>query len=41
MLDRYTYQSALAASEAIHWRIEDVIGGDKRLDFSKPGGKPQ
>ena len=36
MLDRYTYQSALAASEAIHWRIEDIIGGDKRLDFNKP-----
>ena len=36
MLDRYTYQSALAASEAIHWRIEDIIGGDKRLDFTKP-----
>ena len=36
MLDLYTYQSALAASEAIHWRIEDIIGGDKRLDFTKP-----
>jgi hypothetical protein len=36
MLDRYTYQSALAASEAIHWRIEDIIGGEKRLDFTKP-----
>ncbi len=36
MLDRYTYQSALAASEAIHWRIEDIIGGDKRLNFTKP-----
>jgi len=36
MLDRYTYQSALAASEAIHWRIEDIIGGEKRLDFNKP-----
>jgi P-aminobenzoate N-oxygenase AurF len=35
MLDRYTYQSALAASEIIHWRIEDIIGGDKRLDFTK------
>ena len=35
MLDRYTYQSALAASEAIHWRIEDIIGGSKRLDFTK------
>jgi len=35
MLDRYTYQSALAAQEVIHWRIEDIIGGEKRLDFSK------
>ncbi|HSQ23381.1 MAG TPA: hypothetical protein VLN44_03190, partial [Pyrinomonadaceae bacterium] len=32
----YTYQSALASSEAIRWRIEDIIGGNKRLDFSKP-----
>ena len=36
MLDRYTYQSALAASEVIHWRVEDIIGGGKRLDFAKP-----
>lgn len=36
MLDRYTYQSVLAASEMIHWRIDDIIGGDKRLDFHKP-----
>lgn len=36
MPDRYTYQSALAASEVIHWRIEDIIGGEKRLDFNKP-----
>jgi P-aminobenzoate N-oxygenase AurF len=35
MLHRYTYQAALAASESIHWRIEDIIGGEKRLDFSK------
>jgi hypothetical protein len=32
----YTYQSTLAASERIHWRVEDLIGDDKRLDFSKP-----
>jgi hypothetical protein len=32
----YTYQSTLAAADAIHWRIEDIIGGDKKLDFSKP-----
>src|ERR1043166_882575 len=36
MLDRYSYQSALAASEVIHWRIEDIIGGEKRLHFNKP-----
>lgn len=36
MLDRYTYQSALAASAVVHWRIEDIIGGEKRLDFTKP-----
>lgn len=32
----YTYQSALAASEGIRWRIEDIIGDDKQLDFTKP-----
>ena len=32
----YTYQSTLAASDFLHWRIEDIIGGEKRLDFSKP-----
>ena len=32
----YSYQSALAAAESICWRIEDIIGGDKRLDFTKP-----
>ena len=36
MLDRYTYESTLAASEVIHWRVEDIIGGEKRLDFGKP-----
>ena len=36
MNHQYTYESALAASQKIMWRIEDVIGGDKRLDFSKP-----
>lgn len=32
----YSYQSTLAASDAIHWRIEDIIGGGKRLDFARP-----
>lgn len=35
MIERYTYQSALTASESIHWRIEDIIGGGKSLDFSR------
>src|SRR5262245_54906314 len=32
----YTYEAAMAASERIHWRVEDLIGDDKRLDFSRP-----
>lgn len=34
--NRFTYKEALAASEKIRWRVEDIIGGDKRLDFTKP-----
>ena len=36
MFDRYTYQGTLAAADFVHWRIEDIIGGTKRLDFNKP-----
>ena len=36
MLNRYSYQAALAASESIHWRVEDIIGGDKQLNFTQP-----
>ena len=36
MKNNYSYQEALEASERISWRIEDIIGGEKRLDFSKP-----
>jgi hypothetical protein len=32
----YSYQAALVASAKVNWRIEDIIGGDKKLDFSKP-----
>ena len=32
----YNYQETLAASVKANWRIEDIIGGDKSLDFSKP-----
>ncbi|MBL8186801.1 MAG: hypothetical protein JNK38_02270, partial [Acidobacteria bacterium] len=33
---RYSYKDTLAASQKVNWKIEDIIGGDKRLDFSKP-----
>ncbi|HEU4388998.1 MAG TPA: hypothetical protein VFV34_14455 [Blastocatellia bacterium] len=33
---RYSYQAALANAQKVNWRIEDIIGGAKRLDFSKP-----
>ena len=36
MLNHYTYEAALAASESIHWRVEDIIGGEKRLNFMQP-----
>ena len=32
----YTYQETLAASVKANWRVEDLIGGDKRLDFTRP-----
>jgi len=32
----YTYQGALEASDKINWKIEDIIGGDKGLDFNRP-----
>lgn len=35
MYHQYTYQETLSASEKILWRIEDIIGGKKKLDFSK------
>ena len=36
MTNNYTYQGALEASQRVNWRIEDIIGGEKRLDFNKP-----
>ena len=31
----YNYQETLVAAAKVNWRIEDIIGGDKRLDFTK------
>ena len=36
MQHNYSYQSTLAASERIGWKVDDLIGGDKKLDFTKP-----
>ena len=36
MQHNYSYQATLAASERIGWKVDDLIGGDKKLDFSKP-----
>jgi hypothetical protein len=35
-MQTYTYEAALAASQKVEWAVEDLIGGDKRLDFGKP-----
>lgn len=32
----YNYEAALADSAKIAWQVSDLIGGDKRLDFSRP-----
>jgi len=32
----YSYQDVLAAAQRVDWQIDDVIGGDKQLDFSRP-----
>lgn len=31
----YDYHDTLVASEKVNWKIEDIIGGDKKLDFTK------
>jgi len=32
----YSYKSSIADAVKANWKIEDIIGGDKKLDFSKP-----
>jgi hypothetical protein len=32
----YSFRHVLAAAERINWRIEDLIGGQKRLGFDRP-----
>lgn len=35
-MQTHNYQTLLAVSKRVNWRLDDIIGGDKRLDFSKP-----
>lgn len=30
------YQAALTAAQKVNWKVEDLIGGDKHLDFTRP-----
>lgn len=32
----FSFRETLVASQRINWRIEDIIGGEKQLDFTKP-----
>jgi hypothetical protein len=32
----YTYEGALTTAQKVNWKIDDIIGGNKRIDFSKP-----
>ncbi len=32
---RYDFHETIIASRRVNWRIDDIIGGDKKLDFTK------
>lgn len=36
MQTNYSYAAVLSSSQKIAWKIEDIIGGDRRLDFGRP-----
>ena len=36
MTYQYSFKNLLERAERINWRVEDLIGGDKTLDFTKP-----
>jgi len=35
-MSTYTYEAALKSSQKSSWKIEDIIGGERALDFSRP-----
>ena len=32
----YTYEGAITDAIKVNWQVNDLIGPEKRLDFSKP-----
>ena len=36
MTFQYSFKDLLGRAERITWRVEDIIGGDKTLDFARP-----
>ncbi len=36
MKSKYNFKEILERAERIGWRVEDIIGGDKKLDFTRP-----
>jgi hypothetical protein len=32
----YLYLSGARSLQAIGWKVDDIIGGEKKLDFTKP-----
>jgi hypothetical protein len=36
METQYTFERVLADAQKVGWRVEDLIGGDRQLDFSRP-----
>jgi hypothetical protein len=35
-IERFSYQAALAAAQRVNWKIEDIVGGDRCLNFTRP-----
>lgn len=36
MTYHYSFKDCLARAERITWRVEDIIGGDRKMDFARP-----
>jgi hypothetical protein len=36
MYQQYSYEEVVSSSERFAWRVEDLIGGERQLNFSKP-----